>query len=188
MLKRDAMKKSTFVLSAASGTGKTSLLKSAAKQIPTLRTAISHTTRLPREGEAHAQDYYFVSEQEFEVMAAQGKFLEHAKVFGFRYGTSRQEVTRAQKEGKILVMEIDCQGALQIKKALGDEVTMIFILPPALKVLRERLVKRGKDSIKTIERRLQEAENEIAQAHHFDTHIVNDDFAVAVSELVRTLK
>ena len=177
-----------FVVAAASGTGKTSLLHAAKQKIPELRLAVSHTTRPPREGEVNGRDYFFIDEAEFKAMIAERRFLEHAKVFDHYYGTSRDEMDRADASGDILVLEIDCQGAHQVREQLGDAVTLIFILPPDKSTLRERLVARDKDRPEVIERRIREADNEIAQADRFDIRIVNDDFDRALAALVAALQ
>lgn len=181
-------KNKIFVVSAASGTGKTSLLHKAAEQIPELRLSVSHTTRPPRIGEKDGVDYHFVDEAKFTQMLEAGMFLEHARVFCHRYGTSRDELERAQRDGKILVLEIDCQGARQVREKLGRQITTIFILPPSIEALRRRLKLRGKNSPESIITRLNEAENEIAQAHQFDIRIVNDDFDTALLELSGVLR
>lgn len=176
-----------FVVTAASGTGKTSLLNEAAKRIPNLRLSVSHTTRPPRAGEVDGKDYFFVDRARFEEMKRADRFLEHARVFDHYYGTSHDESRRASEAGEILVMEIDCQGAHQVRNRLGGAVTSIFILPPRKDALRERLVARGKDSPEVIERRVREAADEIAQAGLFDIRIVNDDFETALGKLVNVL-
>lgn len=181
-------KNKIFVVSAASGTGKTSLLHKAAEQIPELRLSVSHTTRPPRIGEKDGVDYHFVDEAKFTQMLEAGMFLEQARVFCHRYGTSRDELERAQRDGKILVLEIDCQGARQVREKLGGQITTIFILPPSIEALRRRLKLRGKNSPESIITRLNEAENEIAQAHQFDIRIVNDDFDTALLELSGVLR
>lgn len=177
-----------FVVAAASGTGKTSLLHAAAQQIPELRLSISHTTRPPRVGEVDGRDYFFIGESQFNDMVRAERFLEYAQVFNHYYGTSRDEYEAAQQSGGIFVMEIDCQGARQVRERLGDEVTGIFILPPSKEALRERLAARGQDAPEVIERRIQEADGEIAQAHLFDIRIVNDDFDTALRQLVAALR
>ena len=177
-----------FIVSAASGTGKTSLLHGSTRRIPELRLSVSHTTRPPREGEIDGVDYHFVGDVEFDRLLKADGFLEHATVFGHRYGTACSEVERAQQDGKVLVLEIDCQGARQVREKLGGEVTSVFILPPSKDALRKRLRMRGKNTPESIEDRLREADNEMAQAPEFDIQITNDDFDAALHALTDILR
>jgi guanylate kinase len=173
---------SLFIITAASGTGKTSLVKQLLATTNDLTVSISHTTRAPRPGEINGHHYHFIDKEVFVSAIGEGKFLEHAEVFGNYYGTAEASV-RAQLEAGIdVILEIDWQGALQVKKIFTD-ATMIFILPPSLSTLRQRLAGRAQDSAEVIEQRLAGAVTEMAQYVHFDYVIINDNFEVALTEL-----
>ena len=173
---------SLFIITAASGTGKTSLVKQLLATTNDLTVSISHTTRAPRPGEIDGHHYHFIDKEVFVSAIGEGKFLEHAEVFGNYYGTAEASV-RAQLEAGIdFILEIDWQGALQVKKIFTD-ATMIFILPPSLSTLRQRLAGRAQDSAEVIEQRLAGAVTEMAQYVHFDYVIINDNFEVALTEL-----
>lgn len=176
-----------FVVSAASGTGKTTLLARLTQQHADIRTAVSHTTRSPREGEQHGKHYYFVSEEKFMQMVGNGEFLEHAQVFGNFYGTGMETVRRLQEQGVDVILEIDVQGAAQIRQVLPEAVG-IFILPPDLATLEARLRNRQTDSNEVIARRLAEAEAEIAQAFAFDYVVINRDLIEAQAELFHIIR
>lgn len=172
-----------FVISAPSGAGKTSLVSEMLRQDAQLRVSISHTTRPMREGEQDGVNYHFVSRNEFEAMIARGDFLEHADVFGNYYGTSQVWVREALAKGQDVILEIDWQGAEQVRRLIPECVS-IFIVPPSAEVLRQRLVGRGTDAPDVVERRLSEAEEECRHAVAFDYLVVNDDFAVALADLL----
>ncbi len=172
-----------FIFSAASGTGKTSLAHELLKRVRNLAFSVSHTTRAPRPGETHGVHYYFVSAGEFEAMAARGEFLEHATVFGNRYGTSRRVIDDLFQEGKSVILDIDWQGARAIKQAMPEAVS-VFILPPSRQVLQERLANRRQDAPEVIARRMAEAVSEMSHYREFDQLVVNDDFDAAVADLV----
>ena len=173
---------SLFIITAASGTGKTSLVKQLLATTNDLTVSISHTTRAPRPGEIDGHHYHFIDKEVFVSAIGEGKFLEHAEVFGNYYGTAEASV-RAQLEAGIdVILEIDWQGALQVKKIFTD-ATMIFILPPSLSTLRQRLAGRAQDSAEVIEQRLAGAVTEMAQYVHFDYVIINDNLEVALTEL-----
>ncbi|HAM60379.1 MAG TPA: guanylate kinase, partial [Psychrobacter sp.] len=156
---------SLFIITAASGTGKTSLVKQLLATTNDLTVSISHTTRAPRPGEIDGHHYHFIDKEVFVSAIGEGKFLEHAEVFGNYYGTAEASV-RAQLEAGIdVILEIDWQGALQVKKIFTD-ATMIFILPPSLSTLRQRLAGRAQDSAEVIEQRLAGAVTEMAQYVH----------------------
>ncbi len=171
------------VISAASGSGKSTLLERLLAAHPELLFSVSHTTRAPRGQERGGEDYHFVSRAEFEARLAAGEFLEHAQVFGCYYGTHRSAVERARAEGRDLVLDIDVQGARQLKSKLPDAVT-IFILAPSRAELERRLRARSEDTEEAIERRLREAVGEIAHLAAYDYVIVNRD----VDESVKTLE
>ncbi|WP_230657238.1 guanylate kinase [Psychrobacter sp. I-STPA10] len=173
---------SLFIITAASGTGKTSLVKQLIATTNDVAVSISHTTREPRPGEINGQHYHFTDTTTFVDGIQSGLFLEHAEVFGNYYGTSQNSVTEQLNAGLDVILEIDWQGALQVKK-LFDDVTMIFILPPSLSTLRQRLSGRAQDSEAVIEKRLAGAVHEMCQYIHFDYVVINDNFDVALTEL-----
>ncbi|WP_227429247.1 guanylate kinase [Psychrobacter sp. I-STPA6b] len=173
---------SLFIITAASGTGKTSLVKQLIATTNELAVSVSHTTRQPRTGEVDGQHYHFTDVANFVSGIQAGQFLEHAEVFGNYYGTSQESVNKQLNAGLDVILEIDWQGALQVKE-IFDDVTMIFILPPSLASLRQRLSTRGQDSTEVIERRLAGAVDEMRQYVHFDYVVVNDNFDVALAEL-----
>ena len=167
-----------FILSAASGTGKTSLVKRLLSEEPGLSLSVSYTTRQPREGEVDGKDYHFVTQAQFDARLSSGDFLEYATIYGNSYGTSRSAIDAQLKEGDIL-LEIDWQGALQIMEKPTASLVSIFILPPSLKELENRLRKRGKDDEETILRRLSLAKEEILHASSYQFVIINQDFEEA---------
>jgi guanylate kinase len=175
-----------FVIAAPSGAGKTSLVRALMEQVPTLRFSVSYTTRPKRPAELDGRDYFFVSREEFERMVAAGEFLEYARVFENYYGTSRQQVEESLASGHDLILEIDWQGAAQIRRAMPESVS-VFILPPSRAELERRLRGRGTDSEEVIARRLGEAANDMKHWEEFDYVVVNDDFDRAVSELQGTV-
>ncbi len=170
------------MVSAPSGAGKTSLLKALLEQDRQLHISVSFTTRPQRPGEVDGKDYHFVDQESFLQMVQQGSFLEHAHVFDNHYGTSRDEVFAQLKQGYDVVLEIDWQGAQQVRSNLLDTVS-IFILPPSEEVLLHRLTSRGQDDAAVIERRMRDARAEISHYEEFDYLVVNDDFAQALDEL-----
>jgi len=171
-----------FVISAPSGAGKTSLVKALINQTADCRAAISHTTRPKRSEEIDGRDYYFVSDQEFSELDAKGGFLESAKVFDYAYGTSLDEAKKIIKSGKILILEIDWQGALQIKEKYKSAKS-IFILPPSLEALRSRLEMRAQDSDETVEKRMKKAISESSKWTNFDYLVENDVFQIALEAI-----
>ena len=174
-----------FIISAASGTGKTTsrLLKNNGD----IRVSISHTTRQPREGERHGVHYHFVPKEEFESLIRQNAFLEHADVFGNYYGTSIAGVDELRGQGYDVILEIDVQGAEQVRRLL-PEACSIFILPPSFEILASRLTNRGTDSEEVIRTRLDKARHEIGQAPLFDYIVVNDDLNTAEADLLHIIK
>ena len=173
-----------FVISAPSGAGKTSLVKALRERLPDLRVSTSHTTRPPRATELAGREYYFVTNEEFDGLVAAGAFLEHARVFDNQYGTGLQQLKDKLAEGRAVLLEIDWQGARQVRRALPDCRT-IFILPPSREALRQRLNGRGTDSAAVIERRLADAVTDMGHYGEFDYVVVNDEFAPAVDQLVQ---
>jgi len=171
-----------FVIAAPSGAGKTSLVRALMERRPALRFSISYTTRKQRPTERDGHDYFFVDKPEFERMVAAGEFLEHARVFDNYYGTSRKQVEQILDQGQDVLLEIDWQGAQQVRRLIPEAVH-IFILPPSLQLLRERLEKRGQDSDEVIRRRLEAAQEEMRHCADFDYVIMNQDFARAVDDL-----
>ena len=176
-----------FIISAASGTGKTTLVSRLLSAHADVRVSISHTTRSPREGERNGEHYYFVGTAEFEGMIGKGEFLEHADVFGNYYGTSFSGLQALQREGFDVILEIDVQGAEQVRRALPEAVS-IFILPPSFEVLAQRLIGRGTDSEEVIQTRLSKARHEIEQSVLFDYVVVNDDLDRAEADLFHIIK
>lgn len=171
-----------YIISAPSGAGKTSLVKQLLAEMPRLAVSISHTTRPMRPGEIHGQDYFFVSVAEFQALLEQQAFLEHAQVFDNFYGTAQQTVTDHLNQGLDVILEIDWQGARQIKQRLPDSLA-IFIMPPSIAVLQQRLTSRGQDDETIIARRMRDAVTEMQHYDEFDYLVVNDDFATALAEL-----
>jgi guanylate kinase len=172
-----------FVITGPSGVGKGTLIRALLEQCPSLELSISATTRQPRTGEEDRRDYYFLSTAEFQRRIDEHDFLEYATYSGNRYGTLRSEIERRLEEGHSVVLEIEVQGATQVRAAMDDSV-QIFIAPPDPTVLRERLAGRGTDSQEAIDERLKTAEIEIASQGDFDHRVVNDDLARATEELV----
>lgn len=171
-----------FVVAAPSGAGKSSLVKALMELDSYVKPSISHTTRPPRGQEKDGREYVFVSEAEFEAMIKANGFVEWARVHGHCYGTSRHAIAELMDHGSDVVLEIDFQGALSIKRVFANAVS-IFILPPSWEELRARLQRRGEDSAETIELRLRNAATEMAQVHHFDFVIINDSFDRALFDL-----
>ena len=174
-----------YIVSAPSGAGKTSLvtaLTAPGTGDANIRVSVSHTTRAMRPGEQHGVNYHFVEQPHFKAMIEQGDFLEHAEVFGNFYGTSISALQQTLDEGFDLILEIDWQGAQQVR-ALMPEARSIFILPPSLQALRHRLDGRGQDSEAIIAGRMDEAVSEMRHFNEFDYVIINDDFHVALAEL-----
>jgi guanylate kinase len=171
-----------FCVAAPSGTGKSSLVKALLELDSRLAVSVSHTTRQPRGQEVHGREYWFVEEPAFREMAGQGDFFEWAEVHGNLYGTSRSAIEERLARGEDVVLEIDWQGALQIKKIFPHAV-LIFILPPSWQELEQRLTRRGEDPPDVISRRLANGRHEVAQARHFDFVIINSLFETALFDL-----
>jgi len=171
-----------FVIAAPSGAGKTSLVRALMERRPALRFSISYTTRKQRPTERDGHDYFFVDKPEFERMVAAGEFLEHARVFDNYYGTSRKQVEQILDQGQDVLLEIDWQGAQQIRQAL-PECRSIFVLPPSVAALEQRLRNRATDSDEVIARRLRDSIADLSHWSEFDYIVVNDDFTHATAEL-----
>ncbi len=171
-----------YVVSAASGAGKTSLVSAVLQQVDDIQVSVSHTTRVPREGEVDGVNYHFVDTGKFEEMVEAAEFFEHATVFGNMYGTSQRHVEQQLHDGKDVILEIDWQGARQIRQLIPDCST-IYIAPPSTSVLRERLTSRGQDDDDVIDRRMQEAVSEMSHYVEFDYLVINDDFEQARENL-----
>ncbi|GFO60177.1 guanylate kinase [Geomonas silvestris] len=175
-----------FVISAPSGAGKTTLCKEIIDKFPELRHSVSYTTRAPRAGEVPGRDYFFVGKEEFSRMIEAGEFAEWAEVHGNLYGTSLATLKECRSQGIDLILDIDCQGAQQLKGRFDGGV-YIFILPPSIAELRRRLNGRSSDTAEVIERRIQNAAGEIKESRWYDYIIVNDEFPVALEQLKSVL-
>lgn len=171
-----------YVIAAPSGTGKTTLVKALVSSMANVTVSISHTTRPKRPNETHGVNYYFVTKEAFDGLVAHGDFLEHATIFGNYYGTSKSWVEKTLADGTDVILEIDWQGHRQIK-ALFPEAISIFILPPSLTVLAERLIKRNQDTAEVIQQRLADVKKTISHVSEFDYVVINDNFEHALEEL-----
>lgn len=176
-----------IVITAPSGAGKSSLIAAALKADPALRLSVSYTTRSPRPGEQDGREYHFVDEKAFLAMLERGEFLESAEVHGNRYGTSDKAITRERAARHDLILEIDWQGAQQVRRLFPDCIG-IFILPPSIDELERRMQKRGQDSAEVISRRMAVARDEISHSPEFDYAIINKDFDEASQDLVAIIR
>lgn len=174
---------SVFIISAPSGTGKTTILKKVIAAMQNVEFSVSHTTRAPRSGEQDGDDYFFVDRAAFEAMHAADTFIEWAEVHGNYYGTSRQAVERSLSQGKDIILDIDVQGARQLREKTGKEAVFVFIAPPSLEELAGRLRKRGTDTDSVMQVRLHNARRELADMNLYDYVIVNDVLENAVQVL-----
>jgi len=178
---------SLFVVAAPSGAGKTSLTRALLEREPGIRLSVSYTTRPPRAGEREGVDYHFVTAERFRALQAAGEFLEHAEVHGNWYATGANWLRAQAAKGQDVLLEIDWQGALQVRKLVADSV-QIFILPPSLASLEERLLRRGQDDEDTIARRVKAAREEMRHCLEFDYVIINQEFASAIDDLVAIVR
>ena len=176
-----------FVISAPSGTGKTTLVRLLLSRFPTLSFSISYTTRLPRPGEVDGQHYFFVSEKEFKRSIARGEMLEWAKVYGHYYGTPLHFVKEKIATGKDVILDIDIQGAQEVKKKIPEAI-LIFIIPPSWEELQRRITNRSTDSLEVIKKRLKAARKEIKVARVFDYIVINDILENALQELTSIIQ
>ena len=176
-----------YIVSAPSGAGKTSLLTELVPLDEQLKLSVSHTTRAPRPGEQAGIHYHFVSVEEFEAEVEKGAFIESANVFGNYYGTSEQSIRNQLAEGFDVILEIDWQGARQVRERVEQSVS-IFILPPSVETLRQRLSQRGQDDEQTIERRMKQAVDEMSHYPEYDFLVFNDDFKEALDQLAAIFK
>ncbi|MDD5215685.1 MAG: guanylate kinase [Methylococcales bacterium] len=171
-----------YIISAPSGAGKTSLVKELVSNLDDLIVSVSHTTRQMRDGEIHGKDYFFVDVETFKTMQSENAFLECAQVFDNFYGTAQQTVEANLAQGQDVILEIDWQGAQQVRKLIPAALS-IFILPPSIEVLQQRLENRGKDDAQIIARRMKDAVTEMSHYPEFDYLVVNDNFSVALNAL-----
>lgn len=177
-----AEKGNLYIIAAPSGTGKTTLVKALVEALDNITVSISHTTRMKRPNEVHGINYYFIDKTEFEQMILQQDFLEYARIFDHFYGTSKRWVNETLAQGTDVILEIDWQGHQQIKRLFPHSIS-IFILPPTLEDLRNRLVSRNQDHVDIINQRLADARKTVSHIHEFDYIIVNDEFDHAIHDL-----
>ena len=176
-----------LAISAPSGAGKTSLVRALTERDPALSVSVSHTTRPRRPTEREGVNYHFISRDRFLKMAAEGGFLEHAVVFGHHYGTSLEQVRRERAAGRDLILEIDWQGAAQVRRSAPETIS-IFVAPPSREALRQRLTARGEDAMETIERRLREARAEMSHYGDYEYLVVNDEFDATLEDLAAIVR
>jgi guanylate kinase len=181
------MKGRLFVITAPSGAGKSSLIQAVLKEDPSLKLSISYTTRPPRPGEQNGREYHFVDDREFLAMRGRGEFLESAEVHGYRYGTAKRVIGDSLSRGHDLLLEIDWQGAQQVRE-LHPDCVGIFIVPPSVDELERRLRARGQDTESVIQRRLANAREELRHVNEFKYRIINKDFEAAKGELSQIIR
>ena len=185
--REDSVQGELYVIAAPSGAGKTSLINSALSAFPSLAFSVSDTTRSIRRGEIDGEHYHFIDRATFDQRVEQGRYLEHAEVFGNGYGTDRAHVESLWREGKDVLLEIDVQGAAQVRVS-HPQACQIFILPPSLEALKARLTRRGTDQPDVIARRLGEAQREMSACMEFDWIVINDDFDEAREQLMAIIR
>ena len=183
----ESTKGNLFIITAASGAGKTSLVKALVSENPNIKVSISFTTRNPRVGERDGKDYFFLDDIDFKKMVENNEFLEMAKCHGSLYGTSKLTVKETLDKGKDIILEIDYQGAFNVKKLFPESIS-IFIIPPSINALEDRLHNRGQDSKKSIRLRVAAARNEMSHLEKFDYVTINDDFEQALKELISIIQ
>lgn len=179
-----------LIVSAPSGSGKTTILKKLFEKYPNdFGFSVSATTRAPRKGEENGKDYHFLTPEEFNKRITEEEFLEYEQVYAnLYYGTLKSEIERISGEGKYPVFDVDVKGGVNIKKSLGDKALSVFIMPPSIEVLRQRLLNRNTENEDTLKKRLDRAEMEIGYSKFFDKVIINDDLDKAVEEFVKTVE
>jgi guanylate kinase len=175
-----------FIIAAPSGCGKTSLVKALIEKVDNLCVSVSHTTRAARPGEEHGKNYFFVSKEDFNEISNNDGFIESAQVFDNYYGSAKQTVKDLLKQGQDVILEIDWQGAQQVKQSFIDAIG-IFILPPSISALEDRLTDRGQDDQSIIDRRMQDAVSEMQHFDEFDYLVINDDFNIALNDLTHII-
>jgi len=175
-----------FIIAAPSGCGKTSLVKALIEKVDNLCVSVSHTTRAQRPGEEHGKNYFFVSKEDFNEISNSNGFIESAQVFDNYYGSAKQTVKDLLKQGQDVILEIDWQGAQQVKQSFIDAIG-IFILPPSISALEERLTDRGQDDQSIIDRRMKDAVSEMQHFDEFDYLVINDDFNIALNDLTHII-
>lgn len=173
-----------IIFSAPSGAGKTTIVNALTERFPRLEFSISATSRQPRHNEQHGRDYYFLSAEEFRKACEEERFVEWEEVYaGTRYGTLKSEMERIWRKGNIILFDVDVMGGIRLKSIFGANALSIFVMPPSVAALRERLTGRGTDSPETIEKRIAKAEQEISYADRFDYVVINDDLQQAIAEV-----
>lgn len=176
-----------YIIAAPSGGGKTSLVNSLLQSFPNMRVSISHTTRAKRPGEVDGQHYFFINDEEYQRMLDANEFVEYATVFGYQYGTSKTQLKRLLDEGHDVIFEIDWQGAKQVRTLTDDSIS-VFILPPSLEALQQRLENRAQDHAETIAQRMDQAQSEMLHYDEFDFVIINDKFEQAEEDLSHIIR
>ena len=186
---KNSVTKNVLIVSAPSGGGKSTIVGHLLKTFNCFDFSVSATSRAPRGAEVHGKEYFFLSEAEFKSRVSAGEFVEHEEVYpGLFYGTLKSEVERVWGNGKIVLFDIDVMGGINLKKLYGEKALSIFIAPPSLEILRERLVKRGTDSPEAIEKRVAKARKEMQFAGNFDKILVNDDLQTALNEVEQIIR
>ncbi len=177
-----------FIIAAPSGAGKTTLVRKLCETVPKLKVSVSCTTRAPRPGEVDGVDYHFINDRQFADLVRENAFLEHEEVFDYRYGTPKRWVGEQLAAGNDIILEIDWQGARDVRAMLPEQVLSIFILPPAISALEQRLRSRGQDDDATIRRRMRDALTELSHFGEFDHLVINENMDTALTELRRIIE